>query len=66
MRRILWRTGLTLVLLVAAAYVTVDVRSRRTFEAPYPAIVTDGKYLVYVPALPPSMNEVGAPVQPKT
>ena len=58
MRRILLRTGLVLAVLVGAAFATVDVRSRRTFDAPYPAIVAstdpsivaDGKYLVYGPA----------------
>jgi hypothetical protein len=58
MRQLLLRTGLALAVLVGAALATVEVRSRRTFAAPYPAIaastdpaiVADGRYLVYGPA----------------
>ena len=58
LRRVAAAAAIALVVLVVAAFAAVEVRSRRTFDAPYPAIaasndpavIAAGEYLVYGPA----------------
>lgn len=58
MRKILKWTGIVLLVLIAALYITIELRQGRIFDAPYPsihastdsAVIARGKSLVYGPA----------------